>query len=53
MATIDQGGIGAMAVVRIGSDLISVHNGPSSDQKEWHIDWMLEIAYDTLDRVAS
>jgi hypothetical protein len=50
-ATIDQGGIGAMAVVRIGSDLISVHNGPTSDQKEWNINWMLEIAHDTLDRL--
>jgi hypothetical protein len=44
-ATIDQGGIGAMAIVRIGSNLISV-------QKEWNIDWMMEIAYDTLDRLA-
>ncbi len=51
-ATIDQGGIGAMVVVRIGPNLISVHNGPTSDQKEWNISWMLEIAHDTLDRLA-
>ena len=52
-AAIDQGGIGAMAIVRIGPNLISLHNGPTSDQKEWSIDWMLEIAHDTLDRVAN
>ncbi len=50
-ATIDQGGIGAMAVVRSGSNLISVHNGPTSDQKEWTLAWMIEIAHDTLDRL--
>ncbi len=50
-ATVDQGGIGAMAVLRIGSDLVSVHSGPTSDQKEWSIEWMLEIAHSTLERL--
>jgi hypothetical protein len=52
-ATIDQGGIGAMAIVRVGSDLISVHNGPTSDQKQWNIDWMLDLADVTLERIAN
>ena len=50
-ATIDQGGIGAMTVVRVGANLISAHNGPASDQKAWNFSWLLEIAYDTLDRL--
>ncbi len=43
-AIVDQGGIGAMAIVRIGSNLASVHNGPTSDQPEWNVGWMLDLA---------
>lgn len=50
-ARIDQGGIGEMVVVRIGSNLASVHNGPTSDQKEWNGRWMLEIAHSALERM--
>lgn len=43
-AEINQGGIGEMAIVRIGSNLVSVHNGPTSDQPEWNGRWMLDLA---------
>lgn len=51
-ATIDQGGIGSMVVLRIGENLVSVHNGPTSDQKEWDSRWMLDLAHSTLERVS-
>lgn len=50
-ATVDQGGIGAMAIVRVGSNLVSVHNGPTSDQPQWNIDWMLDLADSTVERL--
>lgn len=43
-AVIDQGGIGEMAIVRIGSNLVSVHNGPTSDQAEWNSRWIHDLA---------
>jgi hypothetical protein len=43
-AEFNQGGIGEMAIVRIGSNLVSVHNGPTSDQAEWNSRWMLDLA---------
>jgi len=52
-AKIDQGGIGEMVVLRIGANLVSVHNGPTSDQKAWNAQWMLEIAHSTLERIGS
>jgi hypothetical protein len=41
---INQGGIGEMAIVRIGSNLVSVHNGPTSDQAEWDSRWIHDLA---------
>ena len=43
-AVINQGGIGEMAIVRIGSNLVSVHNGPTSDQAEWNSHWIFDLA---------
>lgn len=50
--TLDQGGIGSMVVLRIGANLVSVHSGPTSDQKEWSSHWMLDLAHSTLERVS-
>jgi len=41
---INQGGIGEMAIVRIGSNLVSVHNGPTSDQSELGSRWIFDLA---------
>jgi hypothetical protein len=43
-AEFNQGGIGEMAIVRIGSNLVSVHNGPTSDQAEWNSRWIHDLA---------
>ena len=40
-----------MYVLRIGSNLISVHNGPTNGESPWQNDLLVEIAYDILDRV--
>jgi hypothetical protein len=41
---LDQAGIGEMTIVRIGSNLVSVHNGPTSDQAEWNSRWIFDLA---------
>jgi hypothetical protein len=43
-ATADLGGVGTMVIIRVGPNLVSVHNGPTSDQSEWTTDWMLDLA---------
>ena len=43
-AELNEGGIGEMAVVRIGSNLVSVHNGPTTDQPEWNSRWLIDLA---------
>ena len=50
-ATADQGGIGTMVVVRVGSNFVSVHNGPSSSESPWQTELMLELAYSVIERL--
>ena len=48
---INQGGIGEMTIVRIGSNLVSVHNGPTSDQSEWDSRWIFDLADSVADQL--
>jgi hypothetical protein len=50
-AAIDQEGMGTMVIYRIGSNLASVHNGPTSDQPVWDAGWMLDLADRVLEQL--
>jgi hypothetical protein len=50
-AAIDQEGMGSMVVYRIGSNLATVHNGPTSDQPVWDDRWMLDLADQVLEQL--
>ena len=49
----DEGGIGRMIMIRNGSKLISLHNGPTSGASPWNEDLMLDNAYSIFERVSS
>jgi hypothetical protein len=51
-AAIDQEGLGTMVIIRIGSKLLSVHNGPTSDQPVWDTNWMLDMAEQVLEQLS-
>ena len=47
----DQGGIGTIIVLRIGRNMVQVHNGPSSEQSPWQTDLMIELADSVIERL--
>ena len=51
IATVDLDGMGAMVILRVGSNLVSLHNGPTSDNPQWPTDLMLDLADSILERL--
>jgi hypothetical protein len=50
-ATLDLDGMGAMVVLRMGSNLISLQNGPTSELSQWSTDFMIDLADSLLERL--
>ena len=50
-ATLDVDGMGTMIALRIGSNLVSIHNGPTSELSLWQEDLMIELAHSLLERL--
>lgn len=51
IATLDLDGMGAMVVLRMGSNLISLQNGPTSELSQWSTDFMIDLADSLLERL--
>jgi len=43
--------MGAMVVLRMGSNLISLQNGPASELSQWSTDFMIDLADSLLERL--
>ncbi len=51
IATLDLDGMGAMVVLRMGSNLTSLQNGPTSELSQWSTDFMIDLADSLLERL--
>jgi hypothetical protein len=40
-----------MIALRIGSNLVSIHNGPTSELSLWQEDLLIELAHSVLERL--
>ena len=49
-ANVNHSGIGVIVVLRSGSSLVSIHNGPSSEQSLWQTDLMIDLSDSVIER---